>query len=96
MIDRYTKAVLTVIALTLLVIAVRPLVSARSAEAGWDVKAPDGVGTSLVVPNIPRAWGRLASAIPSPNNYVLLIFEAPTGEINWTAQPIMKKKVGRE
>jgi len=73
--DRYTRTVLTLIALALAVIAVRPWLP----PAGWlDAVAPEralaqGVAAKYEV-TVPKAWGKF---IGYSNNNLLL--EAPDG-----------------
>jgi len=71
--DRYTKAVLTVIAVALVVIAVRPWLP----ESGWRAAArPEPAYAQTAAPKyevtIPKAWGKFISY--SNNN---LLLEAP-------------------
>ncbi|HET8576268.1 MAG TPA: hypothetical protein VFO18_04150 [Methylomirabilota bacterium] len=71
--DRYTKAVLTVIAVALAVIAVRPWLP----ESGVLTAArPDAAEAQVAVPKyevtVPKAWGKFVSF--SNNN---LLLEAP-------------------
>jgi len=73
--DRYTKIVLTVIALALVVIAVRPLMPGVVTQLG-----PDTALAQVPAPppkyevNIPKAWGKF---IGFSNNNLLL--EGPDG-----------------
>ena len=66
-VDRYTKAVLTVIALALVVLAVRPwmpgLLGASAPDAAW---AQVGPKYEVVVP---KAWGKM---VGFSNNNLLL------------------------
>ena len=94
MVDRYTKVVLTVIAICLVIMTVTPLLEIRPAQAGYEADASK-VGAGAEPKVIPKSWGRLASAVPA-GNYVLLVFEAQSGEINWTRQPIVYRKIARE
>lgn len=71
--DRYTKAVLTVIALSLALIAARPWLP----EAGWPAALrPEAASAQTVTPKyevtVPKAWGKF---IAFSNNNLLL--EAP-------------------
>ena len=71
--DRYTKAVLTVIALALLVIAARPWLP----EAGWPgafrpQPAHAQTAAAKYEVGVPKAWGKLVAF--SNNN---LLLEAP-------------------
>ena len=73
--DRYTKTVLTVIAVALLVIAARPWFP----EAGWtSVILPHSAQAQTTVPKyevtVPKAWGKFVSF--SNNN---LLLETPDG-----------------
>ena len=71
--DRYTKIVLTVIAVALVVIAVRPWAPALLERA-----RPDAAQAQTAVPKydvaIPKAWGKYLAY--SNNN---LLLEAPDG-----------------
>ena len=73
-IDRYVKAVLTVIAVALVVIAVRPLVPDTFVRA----LAPDAAQAQSAVPKhdvtVPKSWGKLVGY--STGN---LLLEAPDG-----------------
>ena len=71
--DRYTKAVLTVIAVALAVIAARPWLS----ESGWiTALRPQPAHAQTAVPKyevtVPKAWGKFVAF--SNNN---LLLEAP-------------------
>ena len=71
--DRYTKTVLTVIAVALAVIAARPWLP----EAGWPAwRGPEPAHAQTAVPKwevtVPKAWGKY---IAFSNNNLLL--EAP-------------------
>jgi hypothetical protein len=74
-IDRYTKAVLTVIAVALAVIAVRPWLPDTDLLGA---ARPDPAYAQSAVPkyevNVPKAWGKLVSF--SNNN---LLLETPDG-----------------
>jgi len=68
--DRYSKAVLTVIALALVVIAARPFIP----ESGWlGLLRPEPVLAQGAVPKyevtVPKAWGKLVGF--SSNNLLL-------------------------
>jgi hypothetical protein len=66
--DRYTKIVLTVIAVALVVVAVHPLMPAVLEHAQPDVaQAQTGAPKYEVV--VPRAWGKLVGF--SDNNLLL-------------------------
>jgi hypothetical protein len=70
MIDRYTKAVLTVIAVALAVIAVRPWLP----ESGLlGAVRPDAAHAQVATPkyelNVPKAWGKF---VAFSNNNLLL------------------------
>jgi hypothetical protein len=70
MIDRYTKAVLTVIALALAVIAIRPWLP----ESGiLSAVRPDAAHAQVATPkyelNVPKAWGKF---VAFSNNNLLL------------------------
>jgi hypothetical protein len=71
--DRYTRIVLTVIAVALVVIAARPLVPALLEQA-----RPDSAQAQTVTPKydvvVPKAWGKF---IAFSNNNLLL--EGPDG-----------------
>jgi hypothetical protein len=69
-VDRYTKAVLTVIAMALAVIAVRPWLPG----GGWtDALSPESALAQGAVPkfevNVPKAWGKY---VAFSNNNLLL------------------------
>ena len=73
--DRYTKTVLTVIAVALLVIAARPWLP----EAGWtSVVLPHSAQAQTITPKyevtVPKAWGKFVAF--SNNN---LLLETPDG-----------------
>jgi len=73
--DRYTKALLTVIAVALLVIAARPWLP----EAGWtSVVLPHSAQAQTTTPKyevtVPKAWGKFVGF--SNNN---LLLETPDG-----------------
>jgi hypothetical protein len=72
-VDRYTKAVLTVIALALVVLAARPWVPAVVRLVG-----PSSASAQMAAPKyevaVPRAWGKYVAF--SNNN---LLLEAPDG-----------------
>ena len=84
MTDRYTKAVLTVIAVALAAIAARPALQAPSAAAGALSDAADdarmkGDVSGLSNPrtiDVPRSWGRFVTV---SDKY--LFFESPDGTI---------------
>jgi len=83
MVDGYTKVVLTVIALALVAIAVRPL---SSIEAGLDVpefKAGTLPGNKS---SIPRRWGRFVGASGVGRDFVLW-FEDADGTIRRSGCP---------
>jgi len=72
-VDRYTKAVLTVIAVALVVMAARPWLP----EAGWPgALRPQPAHAQTAAPkyevNVPKAWGKFVAF--SNNN---LLLEAP-------------------
>ena len=81
MADRYTKIALTVIALALTVLALRPFLLPRIVTAGdldavfRDPKAIASDANPRKV-DVPRAWGRLAGASDRS-----LFFEASDGTI---------------
>jgi hypothetical protein len=60
-IDRYTKAVLTVIAVALVVIAVRPYVSASIWPATLQVAPAQAQTMAAREATIPKAWGKYVS-----------------------------------
>ncbi|HSF05663.1 MAG TPA: hypothetical protein VLG10_07705 [Methylomirabilota bacterium] len=70
--DRYTKAVLTVIAVALVVIAVQPWLPSRLLE----IARPDPAQAQSTIPKydltVPKAWGKFVAF--SNNN---LLLEAP-------------------
>lgn len=75
MVDRYTKVVLTVIAISLLITTVRPLLAPRDAEAvletdpNWKPPTAEELAAqkkALDRPTIPRAWGRLVAVEHHP------------------------------
>jgi hypothetical protein len=72
-VDRYTKLVLTVIAVALTAIAVRPWLPASGVS---DLIRPDTASAQTTIPKfevtIPRSWGKLLTF--SNNN---LLLEAP-------------------
>ena len=72
-VDRYTKAVLTVIALALVALAARPLLPALGLTTGPAVAAAETAVPKYEVA-VPRSWGKF---IAFSNNNLLL--EAPDG-----------------
>jgi hypothetical protein len=60
-IDRYTKAVLTVIAITLVVIAVRPYVSGSAMTTAFQVAPAQAQTMAAREATIPKAWGKYVS-----------------------------------
>ncbi len=76
--DHYTKAILTVIALALLAVVVRPLVGVPRVEAtlGDLLKDSPGLTGEKVTVTIPRAWGRFVGLFDHK-----LYFEAADGTI---------------
>ena len=60
-IDRYTKAVLTIIALALVVLAVRPYVPASLWPATLQVAPAQAQTDAHREATIPKAWGKLVS-----------------------------------
>ena len=60
-IDRYTKAVLTVIAVALVVIAVRPSVPASIWPAALQVAPAQAQTMAAREATIPKAWGKYVS-----------------------------------
>ena len=60
-IDRYTKAVLTVIAVALVVIAVRPYVPASIWPAALQVAPAQAQTMAAREATIPKAWGKYVS-----------------------------------
>jgi hypothetical protein len=71
--DRYTKLVLTVIAVALVVIAVRPLVPAMLERVRPDLALAE-TSTPKYEVSVPKSWGKY---IAFSNNNLLL--EAPDG-----------------
>jgi hypothetical protein len=71
--DRYTKVVLTVIAVALLVVAARPLVPAVLEQARPGLAQAQTIAPKYEVA-VPKAWGRLVGY--SDNN---LLLEAADG-----------------
>jgi hypothetical protein len=67
--DRYTKLLLTVIAIALVVIAVRPWLP----ESGWLVLRPESAHAQMATPKyevtVPKAWGKF---VAFSNNNLLL------------------------
>jgi hypothetical protein len=79
MVDRYTKIVLTVIALALAALALRPLLTPRIVTAGDFSGIPAESFLSDTDPrkvDVPRSWGRLVAASDRS-----LFFEASDGTI---------------
>ena len=60
-IDRYTKAVLSVIAVALVVIAVRPYVPASIWPTALQVEPAQAQTMAAREATIPKAWGKLVS-----------------------------------
>ena len=60
-IDRYTKAVLSVIAVALVVIAVRPYVPASIWPTALQVEPAQAQTMAAREAKIPKAWGKLVS-----------------------------------
>jgi hypothetical protein len=60
-IDRYTKAVLTVIAVALVVIAVRPYFSASAVTSGLQVAPAQAQSMAAREATIPKNWGKYVS-----------------------------------
>jgi len=88
MLDRYTKVVLTVIALTLAALPLTPFLLTRVVAAGQPLPEPNLASASNPrKADVPRSWGRLVAA---SDHY--LFFEAsdgtirnyPTGSSTWT------------
>jgi hypothetical protein len=71
--DRYTKLVLTVIAVALVVIAVRPLVPALLERVRPDLALAE-TSTPKYEVSVPKSWGKYVAF--SNNN---LLLEAPDG-----------------
>jgi hypothetical protein len=71
--DRYTKVVLTVIAIALVVIAVRPLLPSVLERAQPEVAQAQTIAPKYEV-TIPKSWGKFLAF--SNNN---LLLEAPDG-----------------
>jgi hypothetical protein len=71
--DRYTKIVLTVIAVALVVIAVRPLLPTALEQVRPDLAQAQTIAPKYEV-TIPKAWGKYLAY--SNNN---LLLEAPDG-----------------
>ena len=85
MIDRYSKVVLTVIALSLVSFVLKPWVMVPRANAGWNVGA-DAIAAKqkeLANPTVPRSWGRFVAVEhhPTASNLRLYYFEAQDGTI---------------
>lgn len=72
--DRYTKIVLTVIAVALVVIAVRPLLPSVLEGITPDAALAQAPPAPKYEVNVPKAWGKFIAI--SNNNLVL---EAPDG-----------------
>jgi hypothetical protein len=66
--DRYTKIVLTVIAVALAVIAVRPLMPSLLERVRPDVAQAQAIAPKYEV-NVPKAWGKY---VAFSNNNLLL------------------------
>ena len=60
-IDRYTKAVLTVIAVALVVIAVRPYVSGSGLTTALQVAPAQAQSMAAREATIPKTWGKYVS-----------------------------------
>ncbi len=80
MIDTYTKTVLTVIALALVAIVLRPITTAQAELPVPDVK----VGRPSASRPIPRNWGRFVGATGADTQ---LWFEAADGTIRRSGCP---------
>ena len=78
MVDAYTKAVLTVIALGFVGMASRPIAGTLAAEAGLDV--PDFKAGEKLSKDVPKQWGRFVAAT-GVEMQTRLWFEASDGTI---------------
>ena len=81
MVDRYTKIVLTVIALALTALALRPFLLPRVVTAGEGSRAGLDFSSPQTI-DVPRSWGGFVAA---SDNFPF--FESPEGTIR--KQPVV-------
>jgi hypothetical protein len=88
MFDKYMKFILTVIALTLVALALRSMTSPRQVAAQYlTQEAIENMGKAVTASPIPKSWGRLVAVVPLGGSMNMgsvvswLYFEAPDGTV---------------